>query len=100
MENKETIKMKEKIWRCFSFYLERISLWWGICFLNNHFTRFLHQLTEKLNRNLISDASRWEKLFNGHFGGLVLWFAMRERQISMLNHVLKKTDGNENLIHI
>lgn len=30
-----------------------------------------------------------QKLFNGHFGWLVLWFAMRERQISMLYHVLK-----------
>jgi hypothetical protein len=31
-----------------------------------------------------------EKLFNGHFSCLVLWFVVCERQISMLYHVLRK----------
>lgn len=30
------------------------------------------------------------KLFYGHFGWLVLWFVMRERQVSMFYHVLKE----------
>lgn len=34
-----------------------------------------------------------QKLFNGHFGWLVLWFVMRERQVSMLDHVLKRKEG-------
>lgn len=41
-----------------------------------------------------------QKLFNGHFSWLVLWFVMRERQVSMFYHVLEREKSDKMIFNV